>query len=323
MILVTGASGFLGQHLLQLLDQQSEPVVALYHSNKPDIKYQNVIWKNVDLLDFFEVAALLEDIDKIYHCAAIVSFNSKDKEKMILENVNITTNLVNAALEAPHVQRFIYVSSIAALGRAASSEKFISEETHWVESKQNSTYAISKFRSEMEVWRGFAEGLSGAIVNPGIILGAGDFNKGSAQLISNVAKGFPYYTDGVNGWVDVNDVAKALVLLMDADVNEERFILCQGNHSYKDIFSMMATALQLPVPSKRVSPWQAEIVWRLDYLRSTIQGKNPLITKESARTAQKLCYYDAAKFSNTFPQFEYTAIATTIDRMAKAFQQKA
>lgn len=320
MILVTGASGFLGKHLLQLLDQQSESVIALYNSHPPADKYTNISWQQVDLLDTDAVTAIVAQVNKIYHCAAIVSFDSRHKQQLIHDNVNMTANLVNAAIDA-EIERFIYVSSIASLGRPENVQSFISEETHWVESKQNSTYAISKYNAEMEVWRGFAEGLTGAIVNPGIILGEGDFSKGSAQLMSNVAKGFPYYTEGVNGFVDVKDVANAMVLLMDSDVTEERFILCAGNYSYKDIFTQMAAALQMTPPAKHAKPWMAAIVWRLDYLRSKLTGKNPLITKESARTAQAKNYYKADKINAFFPTFQYTSIEQTIFGMAQAFKK--
>lgn len=321
MILVTGASGFLGKYLLQLLDAQSESVIALYNTNLPKETYKHVTWQKIDLLDINEVVTVVEKVDKIYHCAAIVSFDSKHKEQLIHDNINMTANLVNAAIDAG-IERFIYVSSIASLGRAEQANALISEDTHWVESKNNSSYAISKYQAEMEVWRGFAEGLNGAIVNPGIILGAGDFSKGSPQLMKNVAKGFPYYTDGVNGFVDVKDVAKALVLLMNSIITEERFILCEGNYSYKTIFTLMASALQVDPPSKHAKPWMAAIVWRLDYLRSKLTGKNPLITKESARTAQTKNYYQSDKILKFFPSFKYTPIEQTIEEMAKAFQSR-
>jgi dihydroflavonol-4-reductase len=318
LILVTGASGFLGIQLLQLLVKENTPIRAIYNNTLPNFNHPNVSWIKADLLDVFEVEEIYKGITHVYHCAAIVSFDKKQHENMIANNISITANIVNEALEQK-IHKLIHVSSIAALGRAELDHP-ISEETFWTESKNNSAYSKSKYYSEMEVWRGMAEGLNAAIVNPGIILGEGDYSKGSAQLISNVAKEFPYYTEGVNAWVDVYDVARAMQLLMHSDISEQRFILSVGNFSYKQIFDLMADALHVKKPHKNASPFMAEIVWRLDTLRATITRKNALITKESARTAQTKSYYTSDKFLKAFPTFHYTSLEQTISRVAQHYQ---
>lgn len=318
MILVTGASGFLGLQLLQELISRQEPVRAVYNNTPPQLQHPLIQWEKADLLDIFEVEHIFRDVTHVYHCAAIVSFDSNRKELLIQNNINVTAHIVNQALEQ-HISKMVYVSSIAAMGRS-HTDQFINEETFWSESKENSSYSKSKYYAEMEVWRGISEGLNAAIVNPAIILGEGDYSKGSAQLLSNVAKEFPYYTEGVNGWVDVKDVAKAMLLLMESDIAEERFILSVGNHSYKEVFTIMAEKLSVKVPSRHATPLLASIVWRLDYLRSRFTGKNPLITRESARTAQSRSYYDNSKFLKAFPSFSYTPLSRTIERMAKDFK---
>lgn len=317
MILVTGASGFLGLQLLQALVEQGQPVRAVYNHTSPKFQHELVDWQQADLLDVFDVERIFESVTHVYHCAAIVSFQGSQKTTMIRNNVNVTAHIVNQALEQS-ITRMVYVSSVAALGRA-QLDKYITEETDWTENKNNTTYSKSKYYAEMEVWRGIAEGLNAVIVNPAIILGEGDYAKGSAQLMSNVAKEFPYYTQGVNGWVDVKDVVSAMILLMQSDRSEERFIISAGNYSYKEVFTLMAEKLGVKPPAKHATPLMASIVWRLDYLRSVLSGKNPLITKESAHTAQTKCFYDNAKFLNTFPAFSYTPFEQTIERMAQDF----
>lgn len=323
MILVTGASGFLGQHLLEVLAHQPLPVVGLYNSRRPEIQYPNLVWKQCDLLDIFAVEEAMAGITRVFHCAAIVSFDSRLRDKIIRENVAATAHVVNAALEAG-VEKLVHVSSIAALGRTAEEtvSAYISEETYWEESAANSAYAESKFQSEMEVWRAMAEGLNAAIVNPGIILGEGDWNKGSAKLMQIVYDEFPWFTEGINAWVDVKDVAHAMMMLMASDIAEERYIISAGNFSYKDVFTAMAGALKRRAPFKLATPFMTEIVWRAEVFKSRLAGKETTITKESARTAQSKSCYNNEKFLKQFPDFTYHKLPDTVQRMASAFLKK-
>jgi dihydroflavonol-4-reductase len=320
LILVTGASGFLGRHLLAALAHQPLRVLGLYNSRKPDVDFPHVTWRQCDLLDTFAIEECMKGVTQVYHCAAIVSFDPALKYKMIEENVAATANVVNAAMEA-NVEKLVHVSSVAALGRTLQNgEASINEETHWEESASNSAYAESKYLSEMEVWRGMAEGLNAVVVNPGIILGEGDWTKGSAKLIQIVQDEFPWYTNGINSWVDVKDVAASLVLLMGSDVAEERFIISGGNFSYKEIFTQMANALNRRPPFKEASAFMTEIVWRAELFKSRLANKEATITKDSARAAQSKCFYSQGKFLQQFPDFSYTPMDKTIQRMAAAFR---
>lgn len=330
MILVTGASGFLGKHLIDALREKGVPTRALYHSNPPQEEppHSTIEWKACDLLDISALLESMEGVDIVIHTAAIVSFDPRKKQEMIELNVNMSAQVVNVALDE-NIQRLIHVSSIAALGRALQpGQKIyddaieIDEESYWVESKNNSSYAKSKYLSELEVWRGMAEGLNAVIINPSLILGEGDWTKGSAQLMDVVAKEFPWFTNGINGWVDVKDVVKAILLLIDSPIKETRYIINNGNYSYKDIFSQMAQLLNKKPPHRKASPWMTEIVWRIELLKSRLLGKEAVITKESARTAQTKCLYDNQKFLKDFPQFHYTPIEETLKRMAEAYQKK-
>lgn len=319
--LVTGASGLTGRHLVRYLSQQGERVRALYHTNAPDDELQDlpgVEWVQCDLLDIFAIEEVIEGVNEIYHCAGIVSFQAKDKERVLHFNIEATANIVNAALDHG-VRKLVYMSSVAALGRR-TEEKEITEEEQWEESKYNSVYALSKHLAEMEVWRGAGEGLGVAVVNPGIILGEGNWDaNGSSSLLKVVHKEFPYYTQGVNGWVDVQDVVRAVYLLMKSERKEERYILCAGNFSYKEIFTLMAAAMDRKPPRIKAGKLMSAIVWRLSVLKSALTGKPSTITKETARTAQKAVYYNNRKFINHFPDFVYTPLKDTINRISAAF----
>lgn len=320
MILVTGASGFLGQHLVERLSHSGQPVRALYHRTPPSDVFQSlphVTWQKADLLDVFDVETMMKGVQFAYHCAAIVSFDGRDKEQLLHTNIETTANVVNAALDAG-VKKLLYVSSVASLGRG-NIDKEITEETEWEESPHNSIYSKSKYFAEMEVWRGMAEGLDAVIINPAIILGEGDWEKGSAKLIKTVDKEFPFYTEGVNGWVDVKDVAEIAVALMKSDISGERFIVSTGNFSYKEIFTLMANVLQKKPPYIKAGKFLTGLVWRWNSVKSWFTKERPTITKETAMTAQKKVYYSNKKLPDALPQFRYTPIEITIQRIAKQY----
>jgi nucleoside-diphosphate-sugar epimerase len=323
MILVTGGTGFLGSHLIRALVAEGKPVRALYR-NQPSNRLQDISdkieWVQGDILDVCALEDAMNGVTQVYHCAAVVSFQAGAKDRLMKINVEGTANVVNLALDAG-VKKLLYVSSVAAIGRAKENAP-VTEDSEWQESGNNSWYAISKYQGEMEVWRGIAEGLDAVIVNPSIILGAGFWNDGSGALLKNAWKEFPYYTTGVNGFVDVEDVVKAMILLMDSTVGGERFILSAENWDYQRLFSTMAHALGKKPPHIAVKPWMAEMVWRMEKVKGMITGKHPLVTKETARTAQLKVYYENDKVLKALPDFRFKPLETTIKEISASFLEE-
>ncbi|RYD53541.1 MAG: NAD-dependent epimerase/dehydratase family protein [Sphingobacteriales bacterium] len=325
-ILLTGASGFLGGYLVQALSGRGYSVRALYRNTLPTPALQHlpgVEWVQADLLDVYDVEAVLEGIEGVIHSAATVSFAAGDADALLHNNRETTANLVDGMIDA-QISRLVHVSSVAAIGRSKEGA-VLTEEVLWEESKSNSVYARSKWAAEAEAWRGAGEGLSVAIVNPGIILGAplqpSGWHSGSAALMGVVNREFPFYTDGINGWVDVADVVKAILLLLESPIAEERFILAQ-NASYKEVFTLMAQALGKKPPHIRATPWLSGLVWRWNAIRSAF-GKPVTVTKETARTAQQQVRYSSDKFRNAFPQYVFTPLEETVEWMAKAFRTES
>lgn len=312
MIFITGATGLLGSCLTKMLAGHEPRIKALYRKEIP-FQHPAIEWVQGDLFDVILLEEIMQGVDEVYHCAGKISYNPKDKRQLFKTNAEGTANIVNAALNAG-VRKLLHVSSVAALGRIRENT-IITEEMQWTEETSNSVYGESKYLAEMEVWRGMAEGLNAVIVNPSIILGAGNWNAGSSEIFKTIYKEFPYYSDGVTGFVDVEDAAKAMIALMQSNICRERFILSAENTSYKNLFDLIAETFHKKAPSKKITPFMAGIVWRFEALKSFITGKAPFITKETARTALAKVYFDNSKLLKAMPAFSYTPLQKSVERI--------
>ncbi|MBV9963868.1 MAG: NAD-dependent epimerase/dehydratase family protein [Parafilimonas sp.] len=313
-IFVTGATGLLGSHLIKQLLNQRKKIKALYRSEIP-FSNNTIEWIKGDVFDTILLEEILNDVDEVYHCAAKVSFNPKNKKELFKTNIEGTANIVNASLNTG-VKKLLHVSSVSALGRIRENTT-VNETMQWSEETSNSAYGESKYLAELEVWRGIAEGLNAVIVNPTIIIGASDWNKGSSEIFKTVYKEFPYYTNGVTGFVDADDVAKAMIELMNSDISAERFIINAENISYKDLFDMIAGSFSKQAPQKKVTSFMAAMIWRLEAIKSFVTNKAPFITKETARTALAKVYFDNSKLLSALPSFKYTPLRNSVERICK------
>lgn len=320
-ILVTGGTGFVGSYLLRyLIANGYTNIRALKRANSPmdlveEVK-NNVEWLEGDVLDIFSLEDALKGVKQVYHCAAIVSYSPRDFKQMMKVNVEGTANIVNLSIEA-NIEKMVYVSSIAALGKTEKT-LWVDEDADWIPSKNNSQYAISKYLAEMEVWRGMAEGLRAAIVNPSVILGSGFWEAGTANFFTKVYNGLKFYTPGATGFVDVRDVARFMVLLMESKVVEQRFILNAENWTFRELFTTIANHLNKKPPSIHANAFLRGLAWRLEWLRTTFSGARPIITRETARSASKTTFYKNDKSKTAF-NFEYLPLEQTIRETAKQF----
>jgi nucleoside-diphosphate-sugar epimerase len=296
MILVTGGTGFLGSELIKQLTNNGLPVRALKraHAKIPALISNNplVEWFEADINETAALDDAFEGITKVYHCAAFVSLNSKHKKQLFHVNIDGTSNIVNLCAE--NNCRLLHVSSIAALGNAKKGNK-ITEKDFWEYDAQAHAYGLSKYEGEMEVWRGITEGLDAVIVNPSVIIGKNAGFEGSGAIFKLVKDGFSFYTDGASGFVDVEDVAKAMILLMEAEVSGERYIISADDYHYKDLFSDIAKGFSVKAPTKEAKPWMLGLAWRALKFVSLFTGKQPSITKDTAKSSITLSYYNNNK----------------------------
>lgn len=294
------------------------------NSRLPQWIDQNILnkveWVEGDILDIPSLQDAMHGVDTMIHAAAIVSYGNKDRRQMYKVNIEGTANVVNVALEQG-LKRLVYISSVAALGGNKDGSP-ADENTKWVDEKGLIHYSITKFNAEKEVWRGFAEGLEGVVLNPAMILGYGDWNDGSCAIFKNVYKEFGWYTNGVNGLVDVEDAARAAVMLMKSNISEERFIVCADCWDFKKLFHLMADSFGKKRPAKVASPFISGIAWRLEKLKSLFSGEKPLITKESASIANHKTFYNNSKLLKAFPDFVYTPLEETVMKACEKYKSE-
>lgn len=333
MILVTGGTGLLGSHLLFRLVSEGKEVKAVkrkgastelvekifsYYSKNPESLISKIEWVEGDILDYYSLLEAFEGVDFLYHTAAVVSFHSLDKQTVIRTNVEGTANVVNAALERK-VGKLCYVSSIGALGRTDGSG-VINEDTNFDTSVKNSVYSTSKYEAEREVWRGMAEGLNAVIVNPSLIIGPGNWKSGSSQMFTTMWDGLKFYTEGTNGFVDVNDVAKAMIILTEGNFSGERYILSSENVSYKQFFEWVAGAMKVTPPRYKAGNFLSAFGVVLLKIKNGFTGKRHTITAETARTANRKYAYSSQKFVNA-TGMKFTPVFDSVTRTTELFLQ--
>jgi dihydroflavonol-4-reductase len=322
-VLVTGGTGFLGAYILKNLLEKGFDVRATRRSAAlpffiPAAILEKVEWIDAEVLDVVSLEDAMEDVGAIIHAAAIVSFDTRDRNKMYQVNVEGTANVVNCAVERG-VKRIIHVSSVAALGRTTKAG-VVTEEKKWEENNSNTHYAISKHHAEMHVYRGFAEGLEGVVINPSTILGYGNWHQSSCAIFKNAYKGFNWYTKGINGFVGVEDVAEATVQLLESGINQERFIVNADNWPFQKLFNTIADNFDKPRPAREATRAMGELAWRVESMKAMLTGTKPLLTRETAKVAQSQTSFDNAALLAALPGFSFTPLETVIANSCEKYK---
>lgn len=317
MILVTGSTGLLGMHVLYDLCEKGLNVRALYrqesrinrvkklfnyYAKERSEELWNLIeWHKGDIEDLISLEDAFENVEKVIHCAAMVSFRNDDFRTLIQVNRQGTANVVNMALKH-NIQWFCHASSTAAVGKKPGHENLmLNEDSKWLQDVKVSGYAMSKYLSEKEVWRGFEEGLPAVAVNPCVIFGPGDWDESSLTIFRAVNRGLKFYAPGANAFVDVRDVSARILYLMEQHIIGERFLIVGENLSFKKMTATIAKTMGKKEASIEVKQWQMGIAWRLASLFSFITRKPTALTKEATETAFSITSYDTSKIDAIFP----------------------
>ena len=327
---ITGATGLVGAKLvidlyskgynIVVLKRKKTAVSKLTNALKFYTNNTNEVLNKINIIegDVLDLEILYDNIlpeYDVYHCAAMVSFNPKFSNELTETNVQGTANLVNVCCEKK-IRKFCHVSSIGALGTPVNGGK-TDIDSPWLPNTK-SPYSISKHESELEVWRGIAEGLNAVIVNPAVILGAGDWNSSSAAMFSRIANGMKYFTHGSTSYVDVADVTDAMVKLMESEVCCQRFIISAENLQFKEVFDLIAKGLNVKPPYKKATPFLTSIAWRFEHIRIKLMGGEPKITKHTHKVAHSLSDYNGEPICSVI-DFKYTSIKESIKSICQKY----
>ncbi len=314
MILVTGANGLLGSFILRKLVAEGESVIALKRKTSDtyltdDLK-NKITWRDADITDTISLNESFKDASLVIHAAAMVSFNPREEDQLYKVNVEGTKNVVNACL-ANGIKKLIHISSVAALGRQKGSST-LDENSKWVDSPLNSSYAKSKYLAELEVYRGLEEGLPASIVNPSFILASSDWEKSSSQMFNYIWKEKKIYSSGQANYVDVEDVAEIVFKLCKQDFVGERFIASGGTISFKELFEQMALRLKKKPPTIKINSKLLTAFAFLEEIRCQLLGSKPLITRESVKATKENFIYSNQKSIERLAM-QYKTLSETLD----------
>jgi nucleoside-diphosphate-sugar epimerase len=331
MIFVTGGTGLVGSHLLYELTSKGQAVRALrragsnislvkkifsFYAPNADELFSKIEWVEGDVSDVNALEEAMKGIDIVYHCAGCVSYDSRDAERILKINGEGTANVVNACL-ANGIKKLCHVSSVAAFGDVPENQT-VTEEMNWKGCATHNHYSLSKYNAEREVWRGIAEGLNAVIVNPSVIVGPGNWNMSSCAIFKESYKGLWFYPNGSAGYVDVRDVARAMIRITESEVRSERFILNAENHSFKTFADMVHGVLNKKKPSVNAGPFLLGMAWRLEKLRSSITGRAPALTKTIAQAVNSKASYSSDKLRKKL-NYQFIPLAQSVKETAEIF----
>ncbi len=323
MILVTGATGLVGSHLVLQLVSQNQKVKAMYRNEASKIKvkkvfefykkemlFDQIVWCQADILDVTSLKDCFSAVDYVYHCAALVSFEPRDVNKLRKINIEGTANIVNFCIDYK-IKKLCFVSSIAALGDLAPHETVFNESTEWNAEKSHSDYAISKYGAELEVWRGQQEGLQVVIVSPGVILGPLFWQDGSGQIYQQVLNGLKFYTKGTTGFIAIEDVINLTIKVMESDIEGEKFILIAKNITYQNMLEKMAIVLNVKSPTIYANATMTAIYWKIDWLISLFTRRKRMLSKQMHLSLHSHDLYDNQKVVNQF-QYQFKDVLNSL-----------
>lgn len=327
---LTGANGFVGVHIIHHLLRNGHCVRAIIRPgaslsefekvksfyNLDAQSYSRLEWHECVLYDILGLDQIIHGSDYVMHLAGLISYLQRDYDTMLRVNQVYTANVVNVCLSSG-IKKLLYCSSIAAISKNDEGN-LIKEDIEWDNEIPHSNYGYTKHLGENEIWRGREEGLSVVTINPGIILGYGDWNKGSNKLFKNAATKFPFYSEGVTGWVGVEDVAKCAIELCLSEISGERFILITENKSYRNVAYSMAEAFGVKPPKIEVQGLLYKLAYSLVWLKELL-GLGGMLSKETVKASVARNRFDNSKVKNTV-SFDLEPINAVIAKAVKHYK---
>lgn len=289
--IVTGASGFLGNNIIRMLEHDDNAEVRAFVLNGESISSLNNLKCSIYYGDVTKADTLNSIFDGsgdaeifVIHCAAVVYIKSKYNSRVYDVNVNGTKNIVDKVLE--YNAKLIYVSSVHAIPEKSDGD-LISEVSIFNPDDVVGLYAKTKAEAARYVMDSVKDkGLNACIVHPSGILGPYDFsNSHLTALVREIVRGkLPMCVKGGYDFVDVRDVAKGIIMACDKGKKGECYIMSGEFASIKKLADLVCDV----VGKKRIKVvlpiMIAKIVAPFYEMYYNVKGKTPLFTKYSLYT---------------------------------------
>lgn len=320
-IFITGATGLVGSWLCRKFLEEGYQVLALKRKTSSmdlvaDVK-DRIEWFEGDITQKETLRSPIRQADIVVHAAAMLSFEAETADLMRKINVIGTQNTVELCLEEQTL-RYCFVGSTAGLGKPKNTET-IDEDIDRSQSEKNTLYALTKYQSEQLVWQARDRGLKAVIVNPPYILGIGSWDQSSGRLIDYVWRQKTHYPSGIINLVDIRDLIEVIARLIREEVYGDRYIVSAAHMDFGAFFNQVATHLGVPPPSKRLSPFLAGFLWRMEKVRAKLTGSKPFITRANAESTSARFIYQNEKIRKRL-SYSFRPMEETIAWVCDAFK---
>lgn len=296
LVLVTGATGFLGAHVVHSLLRQGDEVRALVRPDSPrnHIRKLGVDWVEGDLLEPESLLRACAGVQGVVHCAALVSYWSRQDAQQRRVNVEGTVSLLEAAHDAG-VGRLVHVSSAAAVGARRSGE-ILDEGAFWELESERIPYVRSKRRAEERVLAAAWGGLPAVVVNPSTILGPRLDGRPPSPLITGIMRGrLPWIPPGGVSITDVSEVAAAIVRALRAGRPGERYLLAGHNLTWEQLYAAIAEYADGRVPRRKLGPRRLRWLELQAAVKDRLRLARPPWTPELYRSYGTYAWYRSDK----------------------------
>lgn len=266
ILLVTGANGFLGSHLIESLIKAGHTVNALVRSGSSAswLQSENCHQFVGDITKIETILPAFKNVDFVYHCAGLMSEYRSDTKRLFEVNESGTRNVLDACL-LNKINRLVHVSSTVTFGAELKEGKLRNEEDHYNLKTFKISNTDSKKRAEELVRKYIKEkGLDAVIVNPSLVYGARDALKSVRSQNIKAAKGeLPFYTLGSVNIVPVSSVVSGMIKACEIGRSGESYILSGQNISFKNLFTVISEANNKKGPSHGIPNFILKLVGRI------------------------------------------------------------